>query len=247
MRAIFLDKTELPTGFGDVGSLLDAMIRLEIPSCGRAMIVDHQGVCYIQPSDRCPPETLQRLHRAYKNQIEALARKHGVPIDRKNLDVTIKRLRQRPDVYVPEPHSCQTGVLSLGPHQSTQRRAKRAPDDRPSWIVDTEQKLMKYPYALLFSLLDLVTEARPGETFDPWVAPDKVLEWCTMYGLPDTEDSHTDERYGCLRLEAFQRETVILYLLFHLWKALVEWQVFEEVSGPSDPEEAERHRGAIHH
>jgi hypothetical protein len=106
---------------------------------------------------------------------------------------------------------------------------------------------MKYPYALLFSLLDLVTEARPGETFDPWVAPDKVLEWCTMYGLPDTEDSHTDERYGCLRLEAFQQETVILYLLFHLWKALVEWQVFEEVSGPSDPEEAERHRGAIHH
>lgn len=247
MREIFLDKTELPAGFGDVGSLLDIVIRLEIPSCGTPTIVEHQGVRYIQPSQGCPPETLQRLHRTHKNQVERLARKHGVPIDRKNLGVTIDRLQKKQDIHLPEPHTCQTGVLSLGPHQSTQRRAKGAPDDRPSWIVDASKKLTKYPYSLLFSLIDLVTEPRPGDTFDACVPPDKVLEWCTMYGLPDTEESHTDERYGCLQLDRFQRETVILYLLFHLWKALIEWQAFEEVSGPSDPEETERHRGAIHH
>src|SRR6266850_2787724 len=155
MRAIFLDKTELPTGFGDVGSLLEAMIRWEIPSCGTPTIVEHQGVRYIQPSQGCPPETLQRLHRTYKNQVERLARKHGVPIDRKNLGVTIDRLQKKQDIHLPELHTCQTGVLSLGPHHSTQRRAKGAPDDRPSWIVDASKKLTKYPYLLLFSLIDL--------------------------------------------------------------------------------------------
>jgi hypothetical protein len=82
---------------------------------------------------------------------------------------------------------------------------------------------------------------------DDCVRPNKVLEWCTTYGLPDTEEWHADERYGCLQLNKFQRETVILYLLFHLWKALIEWQVFAKESGPTDPEDTERYRGAIHH
>jgi predicted RNase H-like HicB family nuclease len=246
MGEIFLGTTELPTGFGEVGSLLQAVIRLEIPSCGTPTIVSHRGMRYIQPSQGCPPETLQRLHHTYKTQVEALARKHGVTIDRKNLGVTIERLRKK-DVHVPEPHSCQTGDLWLGPHHSNRRRVQGGPDDRPPWIVDAAKKLMKGSYSLLFSLIDLVTEPRPGDPLDAWVAPEKVLEWCTMYGLPVTEESQTDEPDGGMRLDTFQRETAILYALYHLWKALIEWQDFKAVSGPSDPEEAERHRRTIHH
>jgi hypothetical protein len=188
-----LGKTELPSGLGDVGSLLDRLIRLDIASCGTPTIVAHQGVRYIQPS------------------------------------------------------SGETGVLWLGRHHSNGRRRKETPDERPSWMVTAAKQLTKYPYSLLFSVLDLVTEAQPGETLDPWVAPEKVLAWCTMYGLPEAETWHSDERYGCLRLDRFQSQAVNLYLLFHLWKAVVEWRVFQEGSGPSDPDEAEKHRGAIHY
>jgi hypothetical protein len=242
---IFLGTTELPTGFGEVGSLLPAVIKLEIPSCGTATIVEHQGVRYIQPSRGCPPETLQDHHRTYKTEVEALARKQGVTIDRKNLGVTIERLRKK-GVHVPEPHSCQTGDLWLGSHHTNPRRGPGVPDDRPPWIVNAAKKLTKDSYSLLFSLLDLVTEPQPGAPLDGWVAPEKVLEWCTTYGLPVPEESQTDEPDGGMRLDTFQRETAILYALFQLWKALIDWQSFNEVSGPSDPEEAERHRKAIH-
>jgi hypothetical protein len=149
-------------------------------------------------------------------------------------------------VHLPEQHTCQTGVLFWGTHHANQRRTKGVADDRPYWIIQAEKRLTKYPYSLLFSFLRLVIEPKPGDTLDDCVPPDKVLAWCTMYGLPDTEKSHNDERYGCLQLSTFQRETIILYLLFHLWKALIEWQDFEKVPGPSDPEAAEAHRGALH-
>ena len=42
-----------------------------------------------------------------------------------------------------------------------------------------------------------------------------------MYGLPDTEEWYTDERYGCLQLSKFQRETVILYLVKPLPDSIV--------------------------
>jgi hypothetical protein len=115
-------------------------------------------------------------------------------------------------VQIPEQHSCQDGVLWPGSYHANQRRAKEVPDGRPSWIVEAEKKLTKYPYSLLFSLIRLVAEPRAGDPFDDCVPPNKVLEWCSMYGLPDTEEWHTDERYGCLQLSKFQRETVILYL-----------------------------------
>jgi hypothetical protein len=207
------------------------------------------GACwgrYIQPSQGCPLEELQKPHRAYKNEVERLARKHGVAIEPQKLGTTIARLKQKQHVRLPEEHSCQTGFLWLGPHRSSQRRTKGAADDRPPWIIQAEKRLTKYPYSLLFSFLRLAKEPKAGDIFDDCVPPDEVLKWCSMYGLPDTEESHTDERYGCLRLARFQRETVILYLLFHLWKALVDWQQFEKESRPSDPEETERYREVIH-
>jgi hypothetical protein len=242
----FLRDIELPEGIVPVGSLLDAIVRMDIESCGEPTIWEHAGIRYIQPSQGCPPKKLQRLHRAYKREVERLAREHGVEIDPQSLDVTIAGLRNKQGVRLPELHTCQTGVLWLGPHHTNTRRATGAPDDRPSWIVEAEKKLTKYPYSLLFSLIRLVTEPRPGDTLDAYVPPNKVIEWCSTYGLPDTEESHMDERYGCLQLKTFQAEIVRLYLLFHLWKSVIEWRDFEEVSGPSDPEETERRRGAIH-
>jgi hypothetical protein len=241
-----LRKIDLPAGIVPVGSLHDPIVRLDIPSCGNATIWEHDGVRYIRPSDGCSLDARKKHHDADKLEVERLARKHRVAVEAlQPMGLTIERLKQK-GVQIPEQHSCQDGVLWLGPYYPNQRRAKEVPAGRPSWIVEAEKKLTKYPYSLLFSLIRLVTEPRAGDPFDDCVPPNKVLEWCSMYGLPDTEEWHADERYGCLQLNRFQGETVILYLLFHLWKALIEWQLFEADSGPSDPEDIDRHRGAIH-
>jgi hypothetical protein len=241
----FLSYSELPESIVPVGSLFEPVIWWDIPSCGQPSIWEHTGVRYIRPSQGCPLEDLQRHHRAYKREVERLARKHGVAIDPQRLGLTVDRL-QKLNVRLPEPHTCQTGVLYWGPHHGSQRRTNGAANNRPPWIIKAERKLTKSPCALLLSFLDLVKEPKLGDTLDDCVPPDRVLEWCSRYGLPDAEESHPDERYGCLRLDTFQRETVILYLLFHLWKALIEWHDFEKAPGPSDPEEVERYREAIH-
>jgi hypothetical protein len=240
-----LSDIELPEGIVPVGNLYDAIVCLDIPSCGKAMLWEHDGMRYIRPSEGCTLDKRQMHHDAYKRKVERLARKYGVAVEPQQLGVTIDRLKQKHDVRLPEQHSCQDGVLWLGPSQP--RRTKDAADDRPPWIIQAEKRLTKYPYSLLFSFLHLVKEPKAGDTLDDCVPSDEVLKWFSMYGLTDTEEWHTDERHGCLQLDRFQRETVILYLLFHLWKARIKWQLFEKESAPSDPEEGDRHREAIYH
>jgi hypothetical protein len=242
----FLSDIELPKGIVPAGGLHGAIVRLDIPSCGKATIWEHEGVRYIRHSGECSLDERQKRHDAYKREVNRLARKHGVKVDRNDLEVTIDRLRKKPDVHLSEAHSCQTGVLVLGPHPFSQRRAMDGPDARPPWIIEAEKRLTKHPYSLLFSFLYLVSEPKQGNTLEDWVPSDKVLGWCTMYGLPDTEESHTDEPYGCLQLNRFQRESVVLYLLFQLWRALIAWRDFEAESGPRDPQDVKRHRDAIH-
>jgi hypothetical protein len=241
-----LSDIELPAGFGPVGSLHQAIIRLDIPSCGNATIFAHEAVRYIRLSEGCPREKLAKLHRTYENQVKRRARKHRVAFYRQRLAETIERLKQSPNVDLPEAHNCQTGVLWLGPHPWNQPRRKATADERPPWIIQAGKRLTKFPYSLLFSFLRLVKEPKPGDAMDDYVPPHEVLEWCSKYGLPDTEEFHRDERYGCLEVGRFQWETVILYLLFHLWKAVIDWQQFKKVSAPSDPVLAEQYREAIH-
>jgi hypothetical protein len=124
-------------------------------------------------------------------------------------------------------------------------------DDRPEWIVKAEKRLMKHPYSLLFSLLNLVNDPHRGDTWDALVPPERAVEWCTQYGLPATEEGKYVEGDDCLRLDSFQQETVFLYLLFQVWKALVEWTIFSkdpEAKDPEsrDPEEVHAFRKAIH-
>ena len=76
---------------------------------------------------------------------------------------------------------------------------------------------------------------------------ERALAWCSLYGLPAKDEELCSDCGGeCLRLETFQRETIIRYLLFRLWKALVEWEVFVKAPGPCHSRDVEAYRDAIH-
>src|SRR5687768_10407648 len=54
-REKYFSDIELPQGIVPVGSLHDAIARLDIPSCGKATVWEQDGVRYIRPSEGCPP------------------------------------------------------------------------------------------------------------------------------------------------------------------------------------------------
>jgi hypothetical protein len=123
-------------------------------------------VRYIRSSEGCSLDEWKEHYDAGKLEVERLARKHRVAVEAlQPVGLTIERLKQK-GVQIPEQHSCQDGVLWPGSYHANQRRAKEVPDGRPSWIVEAEKKLTKYPYSLLFSLIRLVAEPRAGDPFD---------------------------------------------------------------------------------
>jgi hypothetical protein len=232
-----LDELDLPIGLVEVGSLFEGAIILEIPSCGEATLVEHDGVRHINPSHGCGPLTLRQLHDEYNVKLQQPSKK---------LKMSVEDLKRQDDRVLPGPHSCQVGTLSLG----WPRLAKKhigAKDDRPPWIVRAEKSLTRYPYSLLFSFLSLVQEQTGKSTLDDWVPVERALAWCSQYGLPLTEEQRCMDCGGeCLRLEVFQWEVVLLYLLFRLWKALVDWEVFLKAGGPYHPGDINAYRDAIH-
>jgi hypothetical protein len=191
-----LDEHDLPIGFIEVGSLFEGAINLDIPSCGEATLMEHDGVRHINASDGCPPHVLKQFHDEYRAELQRLAKRLKMP--------SVEDLQRKEGIVLPELHSCQVGTLSLGWPRLAAKRQHPAKDDRPAWIIRADRVLTKYPYSLLFSFLGLVEERSGKSTLDDWVPVEKALEWCTRYGLPAAEEEFCpDCGAECLRLETF--------------------------------------------
>jgi hypothetical protein len=243
----FLNENDLPIGFVEVGSLFEAAITLWIPSCGKASLVEHEGVRHIIASQGCSPHVLRQFHDDYHvNLREYHAKLRSLERKSKRLKVPIEDLKQRYGVVLPELHSCQVGHLSLGSPRIAGKRQDGVKDDRPVWIIQAEKALTKYPYSLLFSFLNLVEEQSGRNPLDAWVPVEKVLAWCSRFGLPSVEEQFCPACDECLCLEKFQWEVIILYVLFRLWEALLEWKVFAQIPGPRNSRDVNAYRDRIH-
>jgi hypothetical protein len=232
-----LNELALPVGLVEVGSFFEGAVILEIPSCGEATLVEHDGIRHINPSRGGQPHLLNQFHDEDHVQPQQLSKKRKM---------SVGDMKQKTGLVLPEPHSCQVGTLSLGWPRLAEKHVK-GKDNRPSWIIRAEKSLIKYPYSSLFSLLSLVQERSGKSTLDDSVPVERALAWCSQYGLPATEEELCMDCSGeCLRLEAFQGEVMILYLLFRLWKALIDWEVFVKAPGACHPRDVDAHRDAIH-
>jgi uncharacterized protein YeaO (DUF488 family) len=234
----FLDELDFPVGFVEVGSLFDGTINLNIPSCGRATLVEHGGVRHINPSPGCPSDVLRQIHEAHHEKLQQLAKRYRT---------SVEDLKRKNGVVLPELHNCQVGTLHFGWARLTEMVQPGAIDSRPAWIIQAEKALTKYPYSLLFSFLRLVEEQSGKSMLDSWVPVEKALGWCTSFGLPSVDEEFCPDCGNyCLRLEAFQGEVLIFYLLFCLWKALFEWEVFAKYWQPLESPESKDDEGYRH-
>ena len=127
-----MDELDLPIGLVEVGSLFEGAIILEIPSCGQATLVEHDGVRHLNASHGCPSHLLKQFHDEYHAKLETLAKKRKM---------SVEDLRQKDGLVLPELHSCQVGTLSLGWPRLTEKRKPSAKDDRPAWIIRAEKSL----------------------------------------------------------------------------------------------------------
>ena len=172
----FLDENDLLIGFVEVGSLIEAAITLWIPSCGKASLVEHDGVRHIIASQGCPPEVLRQVDDDYQVKLHGYhAKLRSLERKSKRLKVPIEDLKQKYRALAPELHSCQVGTLSLGWPQIAGKHQNGVKDDGPSWVIQAKKALTRYPHSLLFSFLNLVEEHSGKKPLDAWVPVEKVL------------------------------------------------------------------------
>jgi len=79
-------------------------------------------------------------------------------------------------------------------------------------------------YNFMLSLINLVRPPSMSASFEDLVetiSSEAAAEWIQRNGFPEVEYYYLDGAYAWLSLSRFRRQVVTLYLLFHLWQALL--------------------------